>query len=51
MRWFKAFETGGGIAISDRMHQANPFHLEATTSDSSAGVLRPLSPHKSSFVG
>jgi hypothetical protein len=50
MRWFKAFEADGGVAISDRMHQANPFHLEVNDERSLAGVLRKLSPHKSSFV-
>ena len=45
MRWFKAFEAGDNIAMRDRMHQANPFHPEVTTRDSSAGILRQLSPH------
>jgi hypothetical protein len=32
-RWIKAFEAGGGVAIRDRLYQANRFHLEVTTSD------------------
>ena len=37
MRGFKTLEAGGSVAVSDRMHQTDFFHLEVATSDLPAG--------------
>jgi hypothetical protein len=50
MRCFKAFEPGGGVAVSGWMDQPDPFHREVTPSEAPQRALRPLSRHKCSLT-